>query len=131
MPPDIPTQRFLTSRDLALVRSRRPMIAAALARHMRRDAPCNRDCDRPGQVLFRQLLAYLATGRPPQIDAVMAYRRHASRFGDALRAVLRDMVGADGSPDLPLRCVDAFWGYLRLAARSASQHRPASITVNS
>lgn len=131
MPPDIPSSRLLTSRDLALLHSLQPMIEAALDRCVTAGGPHRGECDRPAQALFRQLLSYLATGQPPQPDAVMPYRRHASRFGDALRAVLRDMVGTDGSPELPLRCVDAFWDCLRLAARSASQARPANITVNS
>jgi hypothetical protein len=107
------------------------MIEAALDRCIASDCQDHPERDRPAQALFRQLLSYLATGQPPQPDAVMPYRRHASRFGDALRAVLRDMVGTEGSPDLPLRCVDAFWDCLRLAARSTSQARPANITVNS
>jgi hypothetical protein len=105
------------------------MIEAALDRSMRQDGLHSRNCDRPAQALFRQLLAYLATGRPPQTDAVMPYRRHASRFGDALRAVLSDMVGMDASPDLPLRCVDAFWDCLRLAARYPSPALHPNITA--
>lgn len=131
MPPDIPASRLLTARDLALLHNRQPMIEAALDRCIASDCQDRPERDRPAQALFRQLLSYLATGRPPESAAIMPYRRYASRFGDALRAVLRDMVGTEGSPELPLRCVDAFWDCLRLAARSASQARPANITVNS
>ncbi len=131
MPPDIPSSRLLTSRDLALLHNRQSMIESALDRCMRRDGLCSEARDRPARALFRHLLSHLATGTPPQPDAILPHRRQASRFGDALRTVLDDIVGADGSPDLALRCVDAFWDCLRLAARPPSQVPYGNITANS
>lgn len=131
MPPDIPSSRLLTSRDLALLYNRQAMIEAALDRCMGQDDLCRLERDRPARALFRQLLSHLATGRPPEPDAILPHRRHASRFGDALRAVLGDMVGKDGSTDLPLRCVDAFWTCLRLAARPTPHGPMDNITANS
>lgn len=131
MPPDIPSSRLLTSKDLALLHGRQTMIEAALDRCMRQGGLCSRGFGGPAQTLFRQLLAYLATGEAPPPDAVMPYRRHAGRFGDALRAVLDDILGTDGSPDLALRCVDAFWDCLRMAARPPSHDPRVNITGNS
>lgn len=44
-----------------------------------------------------------------------AIRRHASRFGDALSPILRDVLGAEVPEAFIARCVDRFWATLQAA----------------
>ncbi len=131
MPPDSPSSRPLSRSDLMLLQKRRPMIEAALDRCLTGDAPGGSTGARPAKALFGLLLHHLATGATPAPDALLPFRRHASRFGDALRAILDDVIGKDGSTDLSMRCVDAFWTCLRLAARPMPRGSMGNITANS
>ena len=107
---------MLSQDDMTVLAQRRDTIEAVIAQHLigRHQSGVGADEKSAARLLFDVLLAGL-TDRTSPVDH-MAVRRHASRFGDALSPVLRDVLGPDVPDGFIARCVDRYWATVLAAA---------------
>ena len=119
------------AQSLVLVESQRPQLIARMEEYLR---ACEEPDEDFGQaeistmVLVDLLLAkareIVEQGAARNLGTIIAQHRlldidgrHYSRFGDALVAILRDLLGPTVPPEIPAAWCDAFWGVIRAADR--------------
>lgn len=119
------------AQSLALVEAQRPQLIERMEEYLVA-------CEEPGEdfgqaeisalVLVDLLLAkareIVEQGEARNLGAIPAQHRlldidgrHYSRFGDALVAILRDLLGANVPPAIPAAWCDAFWAVIHAADR--------------
>lgn len=119
------------ARSLVLVEAQRPRLVARMEEYLR---ACEEPDEDYGQaeisafVLVDLLLAkaheIVEQGAARNLGTIIAQHqlldidgRHYSRFGDALVAILKDLLGPTVPPEIPAAWCDAFWGMIRAADR--------------
>ncbi|WP_340316366.1 hypothetical protein [Rhizorhabdus argentea] len=104
--------------DIAVLVDRRATIEAVMAQYLAgTHQGCATDEEKSAaHRLFEALLGGLKDGAGARRFDDLAVRRHASRFGDGLAPILRDVLGADVSDRFIMRCVDRYWAALQAAA---------------
>ena len=124
------TRKYL-AQSLPLVEAQRPRLLERMEEYLRA-------CEEPGEdygqaeisamVLVDLLLAktreIVEQGTARDLSAIIAQHRlldidgrHYSRFGDALVAILKDLLGASVPSAIPAAWCDAFWAVIHAADR--------------
>lgn len=99
-----------------LLAAHRPEIEAAMAQHFA--GPQSVDASPADLQASAELVGLLidVTGSEsgtPSVDHRGADRHYQTQFGDALTAVLRDVLGEAADPPFLARCIDGFWRAVR------------------
>lgn len=111
-------REILSPEDITVLVKCRASIESVMAQYL---AGIHRDCATDEEKsashrLFETLLRSLrGEAEAPHFDD-FAIRRHASRFGDGLTPILKDVLGPEVSDIFIARCVDRYWATLQAAA---------------
>lgn len=109
---------ILSPDNMAVLVSCRATIENAMAQYLAdsRQGYAAEDEKAASHQLFEALLGGLSgEAEALQLDD-WAVRRHASRFGDGLTPILKDVLGPEVSDIFVARCVDRYWATLQAAA---------------
>lgn len=111
MTPDLFSQDYLS-----LLSARRETVEAIMAHYL---TPAHADPAEEEKSAAHLLLGIVLDGfdgaaEAPTLDQPFL-RRHASRFGDGLTPVLKDVLGPDVPDAFISQCVDRYWRRLKTA----------------
>lgn len=109
---------ILSPDNIAVLVSCRATIEKVMAQYLAgiRQGCANDEEKAASHQLFETLLGGLRGEAEAPHFGDLAVRRHASRFGDGLTPILKDVLGSEVSNVFIARCVDRYWATLQVAA---------------